>query len=594
MIKQYLVIWLFSMVVIHHTKCQKEGDTWMIGYATQLSSARFSVMHLEFASGDLNLKLDYNEKSRFQETSSSISDSNAVPLLWTNGMQVRGKGNVDVLDTIAYEPGQYSYWKFWFSSVHDMPFGFPVETGALIIPDVGNTHQSIIVYHIAGLSHEVGGWLIKGWLHAKVEHKPDDTFTTIYKDSLFSEKLEWFSYGLNAVRHANGRDWWLITFEWESSKYFAYLLDSSGIHLDHEGDVGGIVKGGLGQTVISPKGNFIGRTDTGPTAEGQSVTLFSFDRCVGEVRLLPTFHLGYESFKQGVAFSPSEQYFYVTALNRELWQFDLWSEDIPSSQTLVGAYDGFVDPGPTGFGPMMQTPDGRLYVVAAAGSSEYLHVIDRPDLPAADCRFLQHHIDLTVSNARSAPNIPNYRLGPLDGSPCDTLGLNNMATSRWRYEPNIEYRPLAVRFTDLSFYEPTAWHWDFGDGQTSEEISPIHEYSEYGLYHVCQTVSNEYAQDSTCRWVEIMPYTSSDDPMGSTDLALSPNPFTNQLRIESQSGIFRSAQVCLLDLQGQIVFSTGEIPVPVTIKVPDLLAGMYICRIQEEDGEITSLKVVKQ
>jgi PKD repeat protein len=37
-----------------------------------------------------------------------------------------------------------------------------------------------------------------------------------------------------------------------------------------------------------------------------------------------------------------------------------------------------------------------------------------------------------------------------------------------------------VAFKDLSFGEISAWKWDFGDGQSSLEQDPIHQYKEAG------------------------------------------------------------------------------------------------------------------
>jgi len=41
-----------------------------------------------------------------------------------------------------------------------------------------------------------------------------------------------------------------------------------------------------------------------------------------------------------------------------------------------------------------------------------------------------------------------------------------------------------VAFTDQSYGKVTSWHWDFGDGQTSDEQNPVHEYEEAGKYLV--------------------------------------------------------------------------------------------------------------
>ncbi|MEN6513014.1 PKD domain-containing protein [Methanoculleus sp.] len=50
--------------------------------------------------------------------------------------------------------------------------------------------------------------------------------------------------------------------------------------------------------------------------------------------------------------------------------------------------------------------------------------------------------------------------------------------------------PLAVRFTDQSTGNVTAWRWSFGDDTTSTEQSPIHTYRAPGTYTVSLNASN--------------------------------------------------------------------------------------------------------
>ena len=46
--------------------------------------------------------------------------------------------------------------------------------------------------------------------------------------------------------------------------------------------------------------------------------------------------------------------------------------------------------------------------------------------------------------------------------------------------------------------------WDFGDGTTSAEWNPAHTYSEKGIYHVKQTVTNPNGSVETLYKVEVM------------------------------------------------------------------------------------------
>jgi beta propeller repeat protein len=55
--------------------------------------------------------------------------------------------------------------------------------------------------------------------------------------------------------------------------------------------------------------------------------------------------------------------------------------------------------------------------------------------------------------------------------------------------------PLTVRFNDTSSGTPAHWTWDFGDGSSSREQNPIHEYSANGTYTVTLTIDTPYCRD---------------------------------------------------------------------------------------------------
>lgn len=59
-------------------------------------------------------------------------------------------------------------------------------------------------------------------------------------------------------------------------------------------------------------------------------------------------------------------------------------------------------------------------------------------------------------------------------------------------EPRTGQVPLIVRFMDMSGGSPTAWLWNFGDGETSTEQNPVHEYARSGTYTVALTVRNQF------------------------------------------------------------------------------------------------------
>ena len=58
------------------------------------------------------------------------------------------------------------------------------------------------------------------------------------------------------------------------------------------------------------------------------------------------------------------------------------------------------------------------------------------------------------------------------------------------------YVPLIIHFTDTSTGNPTAWSWDFGDGNTSTEQNPVHTYASVGNYTVNLKVTNSYGSNT--------------------------------------------------------------------------------------------------
>ena len=59
--------------------------------------------------------------------------------------------------------------------------------------------------------------------------------------------------------------------------------------------------------------------------------------------------------------------------------------------------------------------------------------------------------------------------------------------------------PFTVQFTDTSTGDPTAWSWDFGDGNSSTEQHPVHTYRVPGTYTVNFTASTADGSDTLSR-----------------------------------------------------------------------------------------------
>lgn len=124
-------------------------------------------------------------------------------------------------------------------------------------------------------------------------------------------------------------------------------------------------------------------------------------------------------------------------------------------------------------------------------------------------RYLKQNPDGTTGDAIFASNVPGpvqIQAGP--NGDLYVLAIAAGSLVRIRYvggdntpplavaaaEPQAGLPPLAVRFTgDKSVDpdgEPISFHWDFGDGQSSDEANPEHTYEAEGVYQAVLTVTD--------------------------------------------------------------------------------------------------------
>ena len=250
--------------------------------------------------------------------------------------------------------------------------------------------------------------------------------------------------GITAVRHGNGRDWWVLVRNWRdvpTNEVFVYLVDPGGVTALPIQNIGySEVFSGFKRFKFNLLGNrlyevsstgFIGSMD--------------FDRCTGQLSNQVTYclpntpYLGFWGFEV----SPDENYLYTSLIyqtpNQDtsyILQFDLNATNFLASADTLGTFTAPDTPGLLELGP-----DGKIYVsITWAGGDtcfDYLYcygtvnttnsnlsVINYPDSAGAACGFQPFSFNLGGHKTYwGLPNNHNYELGALVGSPCDTLSV---------------------------------------------------------------------------------------------------------------------------------------------------------------------------
>jgi hypothetical protein len=501
----------------------------------------------------------------FHGTNTSMCDSAGNLLFYTNGEHVYSNNHKIMSNGIK------------IASIID-GYGYRLPQGVLALPHPDHT-QKYDLFTIELDPNNAFGWKLFYHEIDMTKNNGLGQVTTkrqlLVQDSLSGGKL-------SATKHANGRDWWFIVPRDFSNLYYVGLLTPDGIRIDtFENDE--FVFDGLGQSAFSPDGSKYIKVDDNSLITPNQISLFDFDRCTGKLSNYRTYYItDPNTFGIGCVFSKDSKYLYV---NNTLlvYQYDLTSTDVFSTETVVAEWDGtkyYIWPVSFYLGQL--APDGRVYVTSNNGSTS-MHTINFPNRMGESCQFTQNAILTPTLIHYEMPNFPNYRLGPLDGSACDTLGLDNHPLARWRWEQEDTLQPLSITFTDLSDYEPANWYWTFGDGQSSTAQYPVHAYDAKGVYTVCLVVSNANSADTLCRVLELG-VSGTGDVNESIAASISPNPFSDRLVVFLSTGITASV-FRLFDATGRQVREAAVSAGYHNIQTSDLPSGLYFWRV-ESAGEV--------
>lgn len=561
---------------------QQFDNSWILGYCgcgnnPPIPNDEFGVYKATFDSTMMSLGDLGNKAINMFESNTSISDSIGNLLFYSNGERIYNKNHTTMANGqgLVTNGDGYGYGRAQSSIIIANPSSQKLyyvlhwEKGNL---STGKVVAKKLFLNVVDISENNG--LGKVITKRKL----------VIEDTLVAGKL-------NAVKHANGRDWWVIIPEWNTNKYYRVLVSNTDSLIVDKLTFDAPIENGLGQSVFSPDGRTFVLANDVYTDQPSHIDVFDFDRCTG---VLSNQRSGtYDSIGFGayVAISPDSRYMYLSHV-QFMMQYDLTAPDIFSSGKLVARHNEQLSATfPSYFGVAQAGRDGRLYFAPLNGAF-HMHVMNYPNRSADSCSFVQDGIALQYYNS-TIPTFPHYRLGPIDGSPCDTLGFDNHPLCHWRWEQERLHLPLEATFTDLTTYEPTFWHWDFGDGNASTERHPFHTYDTAGVYTVCLVVGNANSSDTLCRVLPLGEVSSSEEVEAQQRrVSVSPNPFTDHLTVFTPD-TERDLRLQLFTAVGSMVLDQAITSGVVRVETGNLAAGAYFWRVLKGGRVLRSAMVVK-
>lgn len=142
-----------------------------------------------------------------------------------------------------------------------------------------------------------------------------------------------------------------------------------------------------------------------------------------------------------------------------------------------------------------------------------------------------------------------------------------------------------VTFTDGSM-NATAWQWNFGDSQTSNQQNPSHTYTANGSYTVTLIVSNSCGSDTITSIVLID--VGINDPIALNGVNVYPNPASEVFNVSFGIAIGGQVSIEMFDAQGKLVTAknaenivAGQV---VALDVTTVETGIYFLKITGENA----------
>jgi len=395
-----------------------------------------------------------------QETAIAVSSPTSGKLLFYTSVNFVGTNNwriIDASNNIMQNSDS-------IAGDHDSP------QGGMIIPFPGDSNK----YYFIGNSSEMGMNKLKDAITYSVIDMTANgglgavTDKNEVLDTSFVRTAECMS-GMEAIAPTcnNNGAYWVATFVIENGHGFS-LDDNFELHLysfsytgiatkiipltDYKYDIYAITTTAL---KFSPDGSKIAI----PFQNG--AYLYDFDKLNGSISNPRILDLG--GVISGMEFSPNSRFLYVCSFG--LHQFDLFANDINASKvTLAGTFFHGINIG----------IDNKLYVENAALSS--VSVINNPNILGLGSNFVLNSIPLGAQfGATTLQNIVSLTV------PQDTV---NAYFSSQVNCSSTSFNNLSFVDTCSYAFEKSSFAWDFGDGITSTNFQPTHNYASAGIYDV--------------------------------------------------------------------------------------------------------------
>jgi hypothetical protein len=206
---------LLMLVYLTPLCAQKYDNIWLTGL--YYDNPIFGTTVLDFSNNNTNIS--FNPKDiGFERTNASICDNEGRLLFGTNGIKIFDK-NFDTM-----ENGDSLNLGDFFDSFYN--YGYNLQQGAFIIPLPNSTTLYLVFHQRQSYNQQYGGIISESY-YSLVDISFNGGLGKVISKNVLLKSGD--MKVASAVKHGNGRDWWIIVPDAHQPIYTRFLLNSSGV-----------------------------------------------------------------------------------------------------------------------------------------------------------------------------------------------------------------------------------------------------------------------------------------------------------------------------------------------------------------------------
>ncbi|MCF8254854.1 MAG: T9SS type A sorting domain-containing protein [Bacteroidia bacterium] len=163
------------------------------------------------------------------------------------------------------------------------------------------------------------------------------------------------------------------------------------------------------------------------------------------------------------------------------------------------------------------------------------------------------------------------------------------------YDPKPKFMAATTGFKQISFTNQSlnaeTYHWDFGDGDSSNEENPIHEYSSAGNYEVSLSASRCLQTEKLTQTIEVITTGLIAHQQANLDIRIYPNPSSGLFQISNNSN--QKIDYIVLNQLGKELKRGSLNQDESAIDLSSLADGIYFLWVEDEQRNTSNFKIVK-